>query len=274
MKRILTALVLVPLVLLLIFKGSFFLVVIATAIVAELAAWEYLALADILGAKTPRILVLAAIAFLFAATFRNMDLMMPSLGLAALVLFVVCAFRSPLERVLPDTAYSVFALIYIGFSLSTIPLLWADADGPSLLLLLFCVVWCGDVAALYIGRAYGRRKLAPRMSPQKTWEGSAASMAAGLAITALLFFLAHWLQERSLLSIAYPGGLGHWLFLAVLLNVAAQLGDLVESAIKRGSGAKDSGRLLPGHGGILDRIDALLLAAPLLWYAQLTQQYF
>jgi phosphatidate cytidylyltransferase len=89
-----------------------------------------------------------------------------------------------------------------------------------------------------------------------------------------LFYFARAAREHSLLSITYSGTLGHWLGLAVLLNIAAQLGDLVESAIKRGSGVKDSGSMLPGHGGMLDRIDALLLAAPVLWYAQLVQQYF
>jgi phosphatidate cytidylyltransferase len=274
MKRVITAAALIPLVILLIFKGTFLLVVLSTALVAELAAWEYLSLADASGAQTPRILVLLAIAALFAAVFRNADLALPTIGACSLALFAVCTFRAPLERVLPDTAYSVFALIYIGLSLTAIPLLWAQENGPSLLLLLFCVVWAGDVAALYVGRAFGRRKLAPAISPKKTWEGSAASLAGSLLAAALLFFAARALAGHAGLSVTYGGSLERWLALAVPLNVAAQLGDLVESAIKRGSGVKDSGTMLPGHGGILDRIDALLLAAPLLWYAQLAQQYF
>jgi phosphatidate cytidylyltransferase len=274
MKRVITAAVLIVLVFLLVFQGTFFLVVLCTALVAELAVWEYLSLADAVGAKTPRVLVLLGIALLFAAIFRNAGLAMPTIAASALILFVVCSFRSPLPRVLPDTAFSVFALVYVGLSLSTIPLLWAQEDGPSLLLFLFCVVWSGDVAALYVGRAWGRRKLAPRLSPNKTWEGSAASLAASVLIAALLFFLPSAFERGVAPSIAYTGSLERWLALAALLNVAAQLGDLVESAIKRGSGVKDSGAMLPGHGGFLDRIDALLLAAPVLWYAQLAQQYF
>ena len=107
-----------------------------------------------------------------------------------LVLLIVCSFRSPLERVLPDTAFSVFGLIYIGLTLATMPLVWVQPDGPSLLIFLFCVVWTGDVAALYVGRNFGRTKLAPRISPNKTWEGSAASLAGSLLIAAALVALA------------------------------------------------------------------------------------
>jgi phosphatidate cytidylyltransferase len=151
MKRILTAAVLIPIVLLLVLKGQFWLITIATALVAELAAWEYLGLADANGAKTPRILVLISILALFACAFRNADLIGPALGALSLLLFLVCVFRSPLERVLHDTAGSVFGLIYIGFSLATIPLLSAQENGPSLLMLLLFVVWSGDIAALYMG---------------------------------------------------------------------------------------------------------------------------
>ena len=87
---------------------------------------------------------------------------------------------------LPDTAFSVFALIYIGLTLATVPLIWAQQDGPSLLIFLFCVVWTGDTAALYVGRNFGRSKLSPRISPNKSWEGSAASLAGSLLIAAAL----------------------------------------------------------------------------------------
>jgi phosphatidate cytidylyltransferase len=274
MKRILTAAVLIPVVLLLVLKAPFSLITLVTAAVAELAAWEYLGLADASGAKTPRILVMAAVAMLFGCAFRNADLIGPALAGLALLLFLICVFRSPLERVLLDTAASVFGLIYVGFALATIPLVSAQAGGPSLLLLLLFVVWSGDIAALYVGRSLGRRKLAPRLSPNKTWEGTLASVAGSLAITLALIALAGVLARRGIDLLAYPGSIWHWLVLALVLNVAAQLGDLAESGLKRGAGVKDSGALLPGHGGILDRIDALLLAAPVLWYAQLLKQWF
>jgi phosphatidate cytidylyltransferase len=270
MKRVITAAVLIPLVLLLLLKGSFPTVVAAAALVAELAAWEYLFIADCQGYR--RTLVLIAIALIFAATFFSPALILPSLGLCSLILLLVCSFASPLERVLRDTAYSIFPLLYIGLTLVTLPLLWVQPDGPSLLIFLFCIVWTGDIAALYVGRTFGRHKLAPQISPKKSWEGSTASVVGSVLIAALLVGLARWLGSGA--AIHFPGSLTGWLVLAVLLNVFAQVGDLVESAIKRGAGVKDSGSMLPGHGGILDRIDALLLAAPALWYAQWIQLYF
>jgi phosphatidate cytidylyltransferase len=276
MQRILTAVVLVPIVILLIFfsptqplpmMGAIF-------VVSVLAIWEYLSLADAMGAKTPRLVVVVALALLLATVFRRSDLLEPILGILSFALFLVCVFRSPVNRVLPDTAYSIFGLIYIGLPMGMLYLLSTRDNGPSLLLFLFLAVWCGDVAALYVGRAFGRRKLAPRLSPNKTWEGSVASVGGSILITLLLVWVSGLLVARNIESLSYPGPLLHWITLAILVNIGAQLGDLVESAIKRGAGVKDSGHLLPGHGGMLDRIDALLLAAPLLWYAQLAQQTF
>lgn len=276
MQRVLTAIVLIPLVLLLIFVSPkwplLFMAVIFAA--AALALWEYLGLADAMGAKTPRMIVVACLAILYAAIFRRADLMAPVMGALALFLFILSAFRSPVNRVLADTAYSVFGLIYIGLSMSTLYLLSSQDNGPSLLLFLVFVVWSGDIAALYIGRAFGRFKLAPTLSPNKTWEGSIASIAGSVLITLGLIYLSRTLIAHDIDTLSYSGSPGIWIAYAVLVNVAAQIGDLVESAIKRGAGVKDSGHLLPGHGGMLDRIDALLLAAPVLWYAQLAQQSF
>jgi phosphatidate cytidylyltransferase len=278
MNRVVTAAILIPLVLLLVFGAPLWILVLAATLVAELALWEYLALADAMGAKTPRIAVSVAVALLFACIFRRPDFLGPLLGALSLALFALCAFRSPMNRVLPDAAYSVFGMLYIGVPLTTLPLLSEQENGPSLLLFLFFVVWAGDIAALYIGRAFGRRKLAPAISPGKTWEGSIASVAGSVLVALLLLEIAAALSRgnfgklSSLLS--FPGSIAGWLGLAVMLNIAAQVGDLVESAIKRGAGVKDSGSILPGHGGVLDRIDALLVAAPVLWYALLLQVSF
>ena len=242
--------------------------------VSVLAIWEYLGLADAMGARTPRVTVLIALSLLLATIFRRSDLLEPMLGILSLALFIVCAFRSPVNRVLPDTAYSILGLIYIGLPMGMLYLLSTRDNGASLLLFLFLVVWSGDIAALYVGRTFGRFKLAPSLSPNKTWEGSVASVVGSVLATLFVIWLAAFLVAHGVNELSYPGSSWRWIGLAVLLNIGAQVGDLVESAIKRGAGVKDSGHLLPGHGGMLDRIDALLLAAPLLWYAQLAQQTF
>jgi phosphatidate cytidylyltransferase len=131
------------------------------------------------------------------------------------------------------------------------------------------VVWAGDTFAYYVGRAFGRIPFAPRISPKKTWEGALASVAGSIFFALLLTRfapgIASGLAKFHLLTA--PSGfaqISYWVVVAVAvsLNVAAQAGDLLESMMKRGAGIKDSGSLLPGHGGILDRIDALLFAAP------------
>ena len=282
MKRVLTAIILIAAVLALIFFGKLWMLILFSAIVAELAAYEYLQLAAV-GAETNGaklriplwwMAVGTALAFVVALPGFPVEDQLPVLSLLTLVLFAWNGFRAPLIQVLPDTAQGLFGLLYIAYPLTLIPLLWSKENGPTLVLFLMLCVWTGDIAALYIGRAFGKRKLAPRLSPGKTWVGSIASIAGSILIALALAETANALSARGnmLLHISEP--LWQTLLLAAILNVAAQLGDLLESAIKRGAGVKDSGTMLPGHGGILDRIDALLVAAPVLWYALLVKDYF
>jgi phosphatidate cytidylyltransferase len=150
---------------------------------------------------------------------------------------------------------------------------WA---GAFFLLYLLLVVWAGDISAYFVGKSIGRHLMSPRISPKKTWEGAAASLVASAAVGWLLFAHAEgisWALVNSALIARRDGLFGQEipamstvLLLTVALNIAAQLGDLVESLIKRGASVKDSGAILPGHGGMLDRIDALLFAAPVLWF--------
>jgi phosphatidate cytidylyltransferase len=277
MKRVLTAVVLVPLVLVLVFLGPRWqwLFTAATALVAALAGWEFLDLAKQKGTSPSRIGVIIAILVLFAGTYEWPDQTAAILGILVFLLLVVCTFTSPIERALPEASVAMFCLLYTGFTLISLPALHAQANGPSLVVFLLCCVWAGDTAALYVGKPFGRHKLAPRLSPQKTWEGSIASVAGSLLATGLLLWIADFLARWNSVALSYADEVWwYWLILAVIVNIAAQVGDLAESAFKRSAGVKDSGTLLPGHGGILDRVDALLLAAPALWYAQLIHQRF
>lgn len=277
MKRVITAVVLIPIVLLLVFLPPHWQPLFAamTAMVASLAAWEFLSLAHARGTHAPRIATVIAILALFASAHEWPDQVAPILGLLCLLLLIYCTFAVAITEVLASATASVFCLFYTGFTLLSLPALRQQANGPSLVVFLLFVVWAGDSVALYTGRTFGKHKLAPSISPNKTWEGTVGSVVGSVLVAwglvALSDTLAGW--NSAFLSFS-DGSLSYWLGLAVVVNIAAQVGDLAESALKRSAGVKDSGTLLPGHGGILDRIDALLLAAPVLWYAQLVHHSF
>jgi phosphatidate cytidylyltransferase len=268
MKRVLTALVLIPIVLLIVFLGpkQHWLFSLAVAGVAALAGWEYLGLAQQRGANPPRISVVVALLALFFANFEWPDWTAGAFGVLCLALLILCTFRRPVEQVMADASACIFCMFYIGFTLLTLINLHEQPNGPSLVVFLLCAVWAGDSTALYAGRAWGRHKLAPGISPGKSWEGAIGSVAGSLIAAGILLALASYLQSRDLAILSYPDEPWYWLVLAVVVNIAAQVGDLAESALKRSAGVKDSGSLLPGHGGMLDRIDALLFAAPVLWF--------
>jgi phosphatidate cytidylyltransferase len=275
MKRVLTALILAPLVLALVFLGPTWLITLVVAGVAMLAAWEFLALTEHRGAKPPKVLTLGSIGLLFAGNFQWPDETITIFGLLSIVLLVFCTFKSPVERALADATVSVFGLFYLGLTLIPLPMLREATNGPSLLAFLFLTVWAGDSVAMYSGRMLGKRKMAPNISPNKTWAGAIGSILGAVAVAGILLGLSSYLAQWNSVKLSFAGEpVWYWLVLAVVVNVAAQVGDLAESALKRSAGVKDSGTLLPGHGGILDRIDALLLAAPVLWYAQVIRLRF
>ncbi len=276
MKRILTATFLIVIVVALVLWGKPWMIPTLAGVVALLAALEFRDLTAAGDSPVPLWWTIASTVLVFAAAALSWQDNIAMLSFVTLVLFAWNTFRTPLPRVLGETAAGLFLLIYIVFPLTLLGELWKREDGTALLLFLFLCVWTGDIAALYIGRTFGKRKLAPRLSPNKTWAGAVASIAASAAFGMGLIALGEHLS-RSGSGFTRLHTLEPWwqsLILTVILNVAAQLGDLLESALKRGVGVKDSGKLLPGHGGILDRIDALLLAAPVLWFVLEIKDYF
>ena len=276
MKRILTATVLIVLVVSVVIWGKPWMLPSLGALVAILAALEFRDLAAAGNSPIPLWWTIAATVLVFAAASFSFQDDLAMLSFATLLLFAWNAFRTPLPRVLGETAAGLFLLIYIVFPLTLLFELWKRDDGVALLLFLFLCVWTGDIAALYVGKNFGKRKLAPQLSPNKTWEGAFASVGASALFGMGLIWLGEYFSRSGSTFTRLHTSEPWWqsLILAVVLNVAAQLGDLLESALKRGVGVKDSGTLLPGHGGILDRIDALLLAAPALWFALEFRDYF
>ena len=271
MKRVLTAAVLIAIVFGLIFWGNQLALIVACGAVALLAATEFCSLTRSGSDGVPLWWLLPAVAVLFVVTYlRPLEAVLPVLSALGLSLLTTATFlharQHRLDRVLPIAAAGFFGLIYIAYPLTLLPQMEARENGISLLLFLMLAVWSGDIAAMYVGRAFGRRKLAPTLSPNKTWEGSIASLLGSMLAAGLLVAMGELLAARGYTTLHISEPLWQTLLLAALVNLAAQVGDLLESAIKRGAGVKDSGTMLPGHGGILDRIDALLVAAPVLWY--------
>ena len=277
MKRVCTAFILIAAVVGFIFWGNQLALVVVSATVALLASYEYVALTRIVDRSVPAWWLLPAASMFFAVTFFcPVEALFPLLSALGLSLLAVLSFyeaqHGHLERVLPITSAGLFGLIYVSYPLTLVPQMVARENGPPLLLFLMLVVWTGDIAALYVGKAFGKRKLAPALSPNKTQEGALASLLGSVVIASVLAAAcqAFGRHGSTVLHISQP--LWQTLLLAALVNVAAQVGDLLESALKRGAGLKDSGAILPGHGGMLDRIDALLVGAPVPWYLLLFKE--
>jgi phosphatidate cytidylyltransferase len=287
-KRIATAVVLIPIVLLLVLRAPIPLVAIVTAAVALVTVHEFLKLTESYGVQPLRKPTHGFVALFFLLLMIDAGQEKPLLsteifGIAAAFAATIATFvfltitmrRQNLATGYPAAAASAFAFAYIALPLAMLVQLRQQWAGAFLILYLLLVVWAGDIFAYFVGRSMGRHLMAPRISPKKTWEGATASLMASLAIGGALFYYSSSLSTTFLqwgLIHRRDGmfGLERPALLSVLpltaaLNVAAQLGDLVESLIKRGAGVKDSGTILPGHGGMLDRIDALLFAAPVLW---------
>jgi phosphatidate cytidylyltransferase len=288
LKRIATAVVLIPVVLLLVLRAPVPVVALVTAAIALITVQEFLKLTESYGVEPLRLptYIFVGLFFLFLAASAAGDAPQPSAlkflleaafacALAPFVFLTIAMRRAQMSGAYPAAAAASFAFVYIALPMGMLVQLRQQWAGAFWLLYLLLIVWAGDIFAYFVGRSLGRHLMAPRISPKKTWEGAAASLAASLVVGSLLF--GHALQISSFLLrlglIQRRDGLFGlekpelWpiILLTIALNIAAQLGDLVESLIKRGAGVKDSGAILPGHGGMLDRIDALLFAAPVLW---------
>lgn len=177
------------------------------------------------------------------------------LALAAVLVLVGCLLRVPDTALGQRTAVRlVTGLLYIVVPFGFVLKVWALPNGLAWLFLTLAVTWAGDTGAYFSGRALGKHKLFPRVSPKKTWEGAVGGWLAAIAFACVFKHL--WLPELSWVQAALLGA---------LLDVVGVLGDLVESMFKRSFEVKDSGWIMPGHGGILDRIDSLLFTAPVAW---------
>jgi phosphatidate cytidylyltransferase len=248
MKRLLTGLLLAPLIAYVVLWGPDPLFLVVVAAVALICFHEYSTLVAAYGVRRPG--PPGYVAGLLVLLFPQEPFLL--VVIVALLALLLALAEDNLAGGLPGAGALLLGVVYIFGSLRFASAL--RLKSPHWLLFALALCWLGDTAAYYAGRVLGRHKMAPRISPAKSWEGAAASVVASLAFGGL--YLA-WAMPRVPLVEA--------LGLSLAANLAGQLGDLAESALKRGCGVKDSGNLLPGHGGWLDRVDANLFSVPTVY---------
>jgi phosphatidate cytidylyltransferase len=271
--RIVTGVVLIAAIVALLVWAPAWLVAVVAAAIALLALIEFFALGERLGLRAFRSWSLLCAAGLFYAqysagmveTHALGDLVLSrNYGPAISTEIVLLAFlfgavgiglatRRPLQDVLPAISISSAGLLFVALPFSyLLRINEIPRAGGALILFTLALIWAGDTLAYFTGKFIGRVPMAPALSPKKTWEGAAANLIGSLVVA--------WVAARWI-----PIDVATLLFVAGAANIAGQMGDLIESAYKRGAGVKDSGTIVPGHGGVLDRIDSLILAAPVVW---------
>jgi phosphatidate cytidylyltransferase len=275
--RVLTASVLIPVVVALVWWGPPALLAAVAAVVAVVALGEFFDMGERVGLRPFRKWTMACAVGIFYAQYSAGLIETRALGEGAFIvrdvargmisveavllvfLFgavgIALATRRGLHEVLPAMSVSAAGLLLIVLPFSyVVRINQIERAGRQLVLFTLCLIWAGDMLAYFVGRSLGRLPMAPALSPKKTWEGALANFIASLLV-AVLF--SRWLQTEALDLLVVAG----------LANIAGQMGDLIESAYKRGAAVKDSSSLLPGHGGMLDRVDSLILASPVVWIA-------
>lgn len=222
---------------------------------ALLAGWEYLAMVRRTGAATSAVVCLTLIALLIAdAAWPGLNARWWAPQAAVLAALTLHVFRANGEGSLTGWGLTVAGGCYLGYSMAHFVRLRGGPDGFAWVALAFLSTWITDTGAYLVGRAVGRRRFFPRISPKKTLEGAVGGLVTGVA--AVMALGAWWL------GLSAASGLA----LGVLLTLGATFGDLAESVLKRQVGVKDSGNLIPGHGGMLDRVDSLLFVVPIVYY--------
>jgi phosphatidate cytidylyltransferase len=259
LKRWITGLSALPFLIFLVYKGGVFFATLVCA-VSLVALWEYYRIVAPGKAKSPSGIILRwgygiCCAIIWAAYGVGVDLILGLVALNLVTIALISMFQFKTDRSVLDVIIrQLQGIIYIPVALGFLVLIREGHSGTIWIFLLLAIIFAGDTSAYYVGSYLGRHKLSPAISPGKTIEGAIGGLAANLLVGAIgkAFFLPH-----------LPWSLSILFFLAV--GIAGQLGDLFESEMKRSSNIKDSSNILPGHGGILDRIDALLFASPVAY---------
>ena len=260
-KRWITALILAPILLWILIRGNTLLLAVLVSIVAVFAVREYLRIIfkndnEPVSNTIKIISYTVSMALVISACLKSWQIMFLILAVNLMVLSVFVLSRFAQNHGIFDIiAKQVLGIVYIPVSLSLLIFIKELNGGTLWIIWLLIVIFANDTGAFYFGTFFGKRPFSPNISPNKTIEGSLGGIAA--STVAGFIFCQIFFNDLSLSFLTIPG--------SFMLAVAGQIGDLFESAMKRSSGIKDSGRILPGHGGMLDRIDGLLLAVPVLY---------
>ena len=256
-RRIVSAAIILPPLLLLVFFASHELFLVLTCALIGLSLHEYFRLFAVRLSPVSIGMTYALACTIACTAYSGGRLWMPpvlSLSLMALTISAIVS-ASPEATPFPTLLNSLFGLLFIGWGLSHFILLRSLESGKWYILFLCVIIWVGDASAMYIGKGFGRHKLVPAISPGKTWEGALGGMLSSLLVAILTSRV-----------FAPQLSLSQSIIFGLVVALAAQLSDLGESILKRYTGVKDSGTLIPGHGGVLDRIDSLFFAAPVAFY--------
>ncbi len=262
--RMVTALCLIPLVLLAVLKLTALPFAILSGVFFALGVWEWAGLCGLSKSWVKRFYVADFfVLIVILSIFHNLNLLFVGSLLWLCPLFLVYTYKQQVPLLLKnDVVKALIGLILSALAWISLNRLHAIPDGPQWIILLFVLIWSSDTFAYFVGRKWGNVKLAPLISPKKTVEGFLGGLLGTMLVALMLFYAVSPFMHLPPLYV--------WLSVAFIVILLGVVGDLFESLLKRLAGVKDSGTLLPGHGGILDRIDSLLAALPfyalsLLW---------
>jgi phosphatidate cytidylyltransferase len=254
-----TAAIALPLLVLLLFKAPPMATVALVAVACAIGLWELFAMLGAGGLAPLKVVGAACAAVFFFSVATPWLVEAPALPAITVVIAAVALYRAKdMSKSIPGAAATLFAAAYVaalGGTIAALRVLEPASDGAWRVTLLLAIVMTSDTFAYFTGSAFGRHKLAPRVSPGKTVEGLAGGLAGGILASLVV-------RRFGLPGIPALAAIA----LGVVVSAFGVTGDLVESLVKRWSGVKDSGRLFPGHGGMLDRLDSLLFGAPVLYY--------
>ena len=262
MIRLLTAAIGVPAALFAVFRFPGWAFLLLLVVVFEWAALEFLAMVRPLAPQAPWRLLLVTTPLAAVALERSLAvdgpvdthwLLMLAAAIAIVPAVVVLLVRTPVEQAISASAILGWATLYFAAPVASLAIL--QQRDPWIFFLLLAIVWLGDTAAYYVGSTWGKHRLAPVVSPKKSWEGAIAGLVTSVLAAAIWSLWRLGSVDPALLAVAGATA------------IASQLGDLIESLVKRAANVKDSGAILPGHGGMFDRFDAMFLAAPVMLLA-------